>query len=402
MKHDALASAPRTAARNGSVKLVDTNQETLRVVTGDDGCFHGGAFFEAIGDGFGCLERRHRVIPADVLDAWFPPSPAVLDALRCHLEWIVRTSPPTNGEGLVRALSVARGVPASSIVIGGGSSDLIFTALTTWLRPESRVLLLDPTYGEYEHVLRQVVGCRVDRLRLRRERQYRLDLAELEMMLRSDYDLVVLVNPNSPTGQHVPVRVLTELVGRVSCRTRVWVDETYIEYAGPDQSLERLAARSDRVVVCKSMSKMYALSGVRVAYLVTGSDAARTLRRRTPPWAVGLPGQIAAVRALESPLHYLRYWSMTHRYRRELASRLEAIRGLEVIPGVANFLLLHLGDRHPDAATVVRRCRAHGLFLRDAGRTSATLGDRAIRMAVRDRVSNLRMLEVFQGALRSG
>jgi len=377
-------------------------RESLPTRPEDDGCFHGGAFFEAIGDGFGCLERRQRVIPADVLDAWFPPSPAVLDTLRCHLEWIVRTSPPTNGEGLVRALSVARGVPGSSIVLGGGSSDLIFMALSTWLRPESRVLLLDPTYGEYEHVLKHVVGCRVDRLRLRRARQYRLDPAELELMLRADYDLVVLVNPNSPTGQHVPLRVMTELIGRVSCRTRVWVDETYVEYAGPDQSLERLAARSERLVVCKSMSKMYALSGVRAAYLVTGSDAARALRRRTPPWAIGLPGQIAAVRALESPMHYLRYWSMTHRYRRELASRLEAIRGLEVIPGAANFLLLHLGERHPDAATVVRRCRVHGLFLRDAGRMSASLGDRAIRMAVRDRVTNLRMLEIFQGALRSG
>jgi len=77
-----------------------------------DTCYHGGAFFEAIGDDFATLERRQRIIPADVLDAWFPPASAVLKALRAHLDWIVRTSPPTNGDGLVRALAAARGVAA--------------------------------------------------------------------------------------------------------------------------------------------------------------------------------------------------------------------------------------------------------------------------------------------------
>jgi hypothetical protein len=53
-----------------------------------------GAFFEAIGDDFSALERRHGVVNADVLDAWFDPSPAVLAALRQHLPWALRTSSP--------------------------------------------------------------------------------------------------------------------------------------------------------------------------------------------------------------------------------------------------------------------------------------------------------------------
>jgi histidinol-phosphate/aromatic aminotransferase/cobyric acid decarboxylase-like protein len=365
----------------------------------DDSCYHGGAFFEAIGDGFETLYRRERIIAADVLDAWFRPSPAVLTTLRAHLDWIVRTSPPTNGNGLVRAIARSRGVPATSVVVGGGSSDLIHLAFTQWLRPESRVLVLDPMYGEYAHVLEQVVGCHVDRLTLCREQQYRVDMAELELAMRRGYDLVVLVNPNSPTGQHVPARALAEIVARAPAATRVWIDETYVEYAGPDESLESLAAVSDRLVICKSMSKVYALSGVRVAYLVTGAESARALRRRTPPWAVGLPGQIAAVKALESRTHYRRYWTLTHRLRASLARELEAITGVEVIPGIANFLLVHLTSCLPDAATVVARCRAEGLYLRDAGLMCPSLGDRAIRITVRDRMTNQRLLEIFRRAL---
>ena len=362
-------------------------------------CYHGGAFFEAIGEGFETLDRRRGIIPADVLDAWFPPAPAVLRTLRDHLDWVVRTSPPTHGEGLVEVIAEARGIPAASVVLGGGSSDLIFLGLTQWLDRTSRVLLLDPTYGEYAHVLEHVVGCQVDRLPLRRERHYRVDVAELELALRRAYDLVVLVNPNSPTGQHVSAKALAEVLVRAPAQTRVWLDETYIEYAGERESLERLAAVSDRLVVCKSMSKMYALSGVRVAYAVMTPADASTLRRRTPPWAVSLPGQIAAVRALESTPYYRRRWAETRRIRKELARSLEAIGGLEVIEGVANFVLVHLAPHHPTARAVVERCRAHGLYLRDAGGMSPSLGDRALRIAVRDRATTLRLFEILDSAL---
>lgn len=362
-------------------------------------CYHGGAFFDAIGDDFTTLDRRRRVIPADVLDAWFSPAPSVVNTLRAHLDWILRTSPPTNCDGLVRAIASSRGVPADSLVVGGGSSDLIFLALTMWLRSGSRVLLLDPTYGEYAHVLEQVIGCRVDRLPLRREHCYRVDVVELERTMRRGYDLVVLVNPNSPTGQHLPAGVLAGIIARAPARTRVWVDETYVEYAGPGESLERLAATSRRLVVCKSMSKMYALSGVRVAYLVTARETARTLRRRTPPWAVGLPGQIAAVRALESTSYYRVRWAQTQRLREELAAGLASIGGLAVIPGVANFLLVHLAAHQPAANTVVHRCRAQGLFVRDAGVMCASLGERAVRIAVRDRSTNRRMVEILRAAI---
>lgn len=367
-----------------------------------DTCYHGGAFFEAIGDDFATLERRQRIIPADVLDAWFPPAPAVLKALRAHLDWIVRTSPPTNGDGLVRALAAARGVAADSIVVGGGSSDLIFLALTLWLGPGSRVLMLDPTYGEYAHVLEHVIGCHVDRLPLRREHRYRVDARELEHALRRGYDVAVLVNPNSPTGQHLPAGTLAGVMARAPARTRVWVDETYVEYAGNWESLERLAAASDRLVVCKSMSKMYALSGVRVAYLVASPDVARSLRRRTPPWSVGLPGQIAAVHALRSDAYYRRRWAETRRLREELGAGLAAIAGLEVVPGVANFLLVHLAPHLPAARTVAMRCRVHGLFLRDAGVMCPSLGERALRIAVRDRSTNARMIEILRFAIDGG
>jgi histidinol-phosphate/aromatic aminotransferase/cobyric acid decarboxylase-like protein/GNAT superfamily N-acetyltransferase len=364
-----------------------------------NGCYHGGAFFQAIGVEFDRLESRTEVINADVLDAWFPPSPKVLLALRDNLDWLVSTSPPTGCEGLISMIARVRGVPTDCILPGGGSSDLIFRAFRQWLKPASRVLMLDPTYGEYPHVLEEVIGCRVDRLPLVPEQDFRFDPATLNDYAGQGHDLIVLVNPNSPTGHAAPADALRAALEKIPATTRVWIDETYVEYVGAEQSLERFAASRPNVVICKSMSKVYALSGLRVAYLCASPAIVHELRLLTPPWVVGLPAQVAAVKALDDPEYYTARYQETHALRYQLAEDLTAIPGLTVIPGVANFLLCQLPLTGPDAAAVVKRCRTRGLFLRDAGGMSARLGSRFIRLAVKDAATNQRMVRILKLAL---
>lgn len=362
-------------------------------------CFHGGAFFEAIGERFEELERRHSIINADVLDAWFPPAPAVLQVLHEELPWLLRTSPPTDCRGLIEKIAGARGVSPLNILPGAGSSDLIFRALRHWLTPRSHALILDPTYGEYAHVLERVIGCTVDRLTLAAGEGFALDLERLTTAMKDHYDLVVLVNPNSPTGRHVSREQLEAVLRSAPARTRIWVDETYVEYAGPDQSLEPFAARSENVVVCKSMSKVYALSGARVAYLCAGAHQLEALRAITPPWAVGLPSQVAAVRALENADYYTVQYAKTVELRESLALELTAL-GWKVLPGIANFLLCELPATGPTAGEVVRASRERGLFVRDAALMGVNLGSQFIRLAVKDAVTNRRMLRILREVLR--
>ncbi len=216
-------------------------------------------------------------------------------------------------------------------------------------------------------------------------------------MTARGYDLIVLVNPNSPTGQHVPRMQLEEALRKIPTGTRVWVDETYIEYAGTNESLEAFAALSANVVVCKSMSKVYALSGARAAYLCGAASVMEELRAINPPWAVSLLAQVAAVAALKDPEYYAARYAETHRLRDVLAERLSELTGWEVLPGVANFLLCHLPEDGPDAATVVKLCRARGLFLRDAGAMGRALGKHTLRIAVKDAETNERILRIISG-----
>ncbi|QJT02385.1 histidinol-phosphate aminotransferase family protein [Streptomyces asoensis] len=366
-----------------------------------DGCEHGGASFTAIGADFRSLDRRHRIVAADVLDAWFPPAPGVRAALTEDPAWAARTSPPTGAEGLLAEIATARALPVETLAVGAGSSDLIFRAFGRLLTPDSRVLLMDPGYGEYAHVTERVIGCRVDRFRLRREDGWRIDPDRLSAAVGSGrYDLVVVVNPNNPTGRHAPAAELRALIAAAPARTRWWIDEAYLGYVDPAESLAGLAATDPRVVVCTSLSKMYALSGMRAAYLVAEPATAARLRRWTPPWPVSLPAQLAAVAALRDPEYYDDCWLRTHALRRRLAADLAGLDETVVVEeGVANFLNLTLPSGGPSAARLVNECRRHDVYLRDLSPLSSQYRGRTVRVAVRDTAENARIVAACRTAL---
>jgi histidinol-phosphate/aromatic aminotransferase/cobyric acid decarboxylase-like protein len=343
-------------------------------------CFHGGAFWGAIGEGFADLSRREAVVNADVLDAWFPPAPEVLAALAEDPGWQARTSPPTYAEGLVAALAAQTGIDPGRILAGGGSSALVFLAFRTWLKPGSKVLVLDPSYGEYAHVA-EVAGASVHRFSLTAP-LFELSLEQwVATVKEGKYDLVVMVNPNNPTGQHVPAQDLAAAIQALPPTTKVWVDEAYAPYA-PASSLDLASLDLRNLFVVRSMSKAFALSGLRVAYLVGPAEEIAKLRDWTPPWAVSLPAQIAAVAALSSLDYYEARYEETAFRRRRLANRLRE-REFGVENGVGNWVLARMPADAPTAQEVVREWATQRVFVRDAGRTSPLLGDRYVRVAVR-------------------
>lgn len=364
----------------------------------NDACYHGGEFFEAIGDEFDDLHRKDDVINADVLDAWFDPAPNVSAALANYLPWVLKTSPPTSSAGMRRMLARARGVQEDNLLPGAGSSDLIFLGLRHWVRPESRVLILDPMYGEYAHVLEQVIGCQLERLTLLRAKNYTVDMEELAVCLKRGYDWVILVNPNSPTGQYIEKEKLEFILKAAPKITRFWFDETYIEFLDTPRSLEHFAAASTNVVICKSMSKVYALSGMRCAYLCGPAHLMDELQVICPPWAVSLPGQIAACEALRNISYYRERWTETHKLRDELAHGLRKL-GWEVVPGCANFLLCHLPADQPEASALIAACHKRKLFMRDVANMGQCFDKRTLRIAVKDATTNLAMLAILEMTL---
>jgi histidinol-phosphate/aromatic aminotransferase/cobyric acid decarboxylase-like protein len=137
-----------------------------------------------------------------------------------------------------------------------------------------------------------------------------------------------------------------------------------------------------------------------VAYLCGNATDIRALRRLTPPWAVSLPAQVAAVAALADPAYYEARHAETAVLRREFAAQLQAaVPAVVVIEGVANFVLCLLPRRGPDAAEVCARCREQDVFLRDVGNMGSSLGSHALRCAVKDGATNRRVAQLLADVL---
>lgn len=350
--------------------------------------YHGGASFEAIGVDLEHLERAADVITADVLDAWFDPAPEVLEALRAHLGFLLRSSPPSHAEGFVREVARRRGVPEGSVLPGAGSSSLLFACLPRLLEAGRAVAVLDPMYSEYEHIAGTLLGCPVLRLELREEDGFQVRTEGLiELVRRERPQAVLLVNPNNPTGRCWPKEEAIEFVRAVGEETLVVVDETYLEFAGEGLSLEAEAARRRNLAVVKSMSKVYALSGARVGYMVAHPETAEAMARWLPPWPVGLLSQAAAMGALRHPEYYRLRYEETRRLREEF--RLAA-RELNPLPSCTNYFLV----RPADPAGLAERLRAKNIFVREF--FSGALAGRYLRITVRSGEENRRMLEAMQ------
>ena len=360
--------------------------------------YHGGAFFEAIGPRFDALDAKDEVISADVLDAWFDPAPEVIETITRHAGWSFRTSPPTHAEGVLATLSEYRGLPEAHFVLGAGSSDLMFRAIRLWVTPHSRVLTLDPTYGEYGHILEQVIGCTPQRFMLREEDRYAVDLDALRAEFARGHDWIFLVNPNSPTGTTLRHTELVSLLDALHSNTHLWIDETYVDYVDPAMTLEPLAAARQRIVVCKSLSKCYGLSGLRAAYLCGDSELIAQVRRVTPPWVLGLPTQMAVIGALRNPDYYAGRWAETRRLRERLSTLLDGI-GIETLGGQANFLLCSLRDRSITARWLIERCRHRKLFLRSLDNFGSQINPHTFRIAVKDAETNQRMVGILADVL---
>tara|TARA_B100001142_G_scaffold24447_1_gene22271 strand:- start:3843 stop:5534 length:1692 start_codon:yes stop_codon:yes gene_type:complete len=364
----------------------------------EDVCYHGGKSWDTSKFDFGI---RDTLVVADVLDSPFPPCPEALHVLREQLERCCQESPPTQCEELIETIAETRGVQSKHVAVSSGSSSLMFSFLPQLLTSTSKVLVLSPMYGEYSHILTHVIGCEMTNFVLHKENGFEIDADELIRQARQ-HDAVILVNPNSPTGVYCSKmsKIVHQIQDESNSPTRckmIWVDETYIDYIPEAQSLESLVDTNPSLIVCKSMSKCYALSGLRVAYAV--SQKVTELRRFIPPWAVSLPGQLAAVAALKNPAYYNEQYEIIHQQRTVLSDKLRE-QNFTVLPGVANFILTFLPEEtQHTSSTFIEACKEKGVFIRDAQNMGVTLGNNSVRFAIRSSGENERIIECVKEVL---
>jgi len=324
-------------------------------------------------------------------EAPFGPMPGVVEAATEAVVHANRYPDPSNLR-LRRALAARYDFDPSRIAIGAGSCDILLSAAEAMLEPGAEVVYSWPSFSVYPQMA-AAAGARAVVVPLDDEQRYDLDamLAEITAATR----LVLVCNPNNPTGTALPLEQVEAFVRQVPKHVCVIVDEAYCEFStleDPDESLS-LPRRFPNVVLLRTFSKVYGLAGLRVGYALCGDERFRVaVEQVRQPFFCNAVGQAAAEAAL------LRQDELTRRVEETIANRLEleeGLRGLglEVADSQANFIWHSLGDG--DEQEILDGLRARRVLIRSGralgreGWARTTIGTAAENRRFLDALSEL-------------
>lgn len=286
---------------------------------------------------------------ADVLDFSvntnpLGPAPSVLAAVR-QTDW--SRYPGDDDAPLRHRIAAHCGVDVHAVALGNGSAELLWLLALAVLSPGDRVAVLGPTFGEYVRAA-QVVGAQVQQV-------------PEPHGLAADTRVLVVCNPNNPTGRYLAQADVARLLDEAPERLLV-LDEAYAAFAPARWASEPLLARYPNLVILRSMTKDHAVPGLRLGYLLASPEVASAVEAVRPPWSVNAGALRAGLAALEAPAqaHLARGVEEVQQARALLTSGLRQL-GYELLPSAANFVLVRVGD----ATAFRRRLLRRGLVVRD-------------------------------------
>jgi cobyric acid synthase CobQ/L-threonine-O-3-phosphate decarboxylase len=289
---------------------------------------------------------------------------------------------------LVEVLAQQHQVTAEQIVVGNGSTE-IFYALARGLA-FGRAVVPVPSYSDYAAAM-QAAGREVCFVKLKESEDFALDWQVLESQLHDD-DLVLLGQPNNPTGRALEISALHALAAHRPGTTIV-VDEAFADFVDGYSSLAGQSASN--VIVVRSLTKFYAVPGLRLGFAVASPEMARRIRAQIPPWSVNVLAQAAAVDLLADEEYAQRSVELVEQQRKRLTGELTKIPGLHAYPSVTNFLLVRLDRSDVTAPELADRLLGKGIAIRTF-HEEQHLDSRFFRIAVRTEEENCRLCAVLK------
>lgn len=336
--------------------------------------------------------------PSDALDfsasvSPLGPPPGLWDALQ---QVDLTAYPDPECLELREALAQYHGIDIEHILVGNGSTELIHLLARSYLGQsaddaERNVLLMTPTYGEYSGAcllegaeIREVVACR--------EGGFAWDLKRVaEIITTRKPVLAFLCNPNNPTGVYLGMEEVAGLA-RAAARsgTLLVLDEAYVNFVENQWDATSLLQGDlgESVVLLRSMTKDYALTGLRLGYALASPGVIARLARLQPDWSVNSLAQVAGQVAL-ADAEYLPAARRAVREAKEFLEDSFRQMGFNPLPSAANYLLVEVGD----GAMWREKLMRWGIFVRDCA--SFGLPD-CIRVGIRAMPDCERLVEAMR------
>jgi threonine-phosphate decarboxylase len=282
-----------------------------------------------------------------------------------------------------------------NIILGNGSTELIYLIVQT-LKPK-KVLIPIPTFCEYERALNNN-NVSINFYKLKEKQEFLLSMDEIIPQL-AGIDLVFLCNPNNPTGTFLHREEILILVKEIQ-RRKIFlvIDEAFIDLY-EEESFIKEVKNYDHLIILRSLTKFFGLPGLRIGFGVSSPKLIKKLEVQKIPWSVNCLAQIAVREILRDGKFISKSRSFLLEEKEFFYQELSNIEGWKVYKPSANFIFIKLLG-NISSEMLQNKLAKKGILVRDCSNFRGLEKGKFIRVAVRTRKENIKLLKEFKLILR--
>jgi threonine-phosphate decarboxylase len=306
--------------------------------------------------------------------------------------------PDSNSNNLRDAIARHYGINRDNLVIGNGSTELMYLFTEVFLKNGETALIPAPTFGEYEAAVSKAGGT-PKFVKLGKDFSLESEAFKLSM---AGVKLVFFCNPNNPTSQLIPQETLKDLIETaLEENILVFLDEDFLEFVDEEKKLTMInnIQKYSNLFVLRSFTKIFGLTGLRIGYGIANKEIIDVLLCAKIPWNVNCIAQTAALAALNDEAHLSITRDLIRKERIWLANKLETLKMLTFYPPDANFFFIDIRKSTLSASELRTRLLRQGILIRDCT-SFRGIDEFWIRVAVKTHDENERLFTALKQTLR--
>ena len=342
-----------------------------------------------------------------------------------NLEILERYPDPDYVE-LREKLANLNNVNLSDIILGNGATEIIFLFMKV-INPK-KILIVSPTFGEYERAVKatEISGdtvslsssngdnknienkkIEIEYFELKESDDFKLNIGNLKNELEKKYDLLIICNPNNPTGKFLKLAQTEEILKECNkYDTKLFIDEAFIEFLadGMKESIINTEENKKNLFVTRAFTKFFAIPGLRLGYgMYFDKELEKKISEKKEPWSVNNFAEMAGSTVLDDAEYIEKTLKWIAEEKKYMYEKLNEISGMKVYETEVNFITGKIDEKLFSEGLNVKILREkmleQGILIRDASNFKF-LDERFFRLAIKDRASNERVIEAMKEIFR--
>ena len=304
-------------------------------------------------------------------------------------------------------------IDISDIVLGNGATEIIFLFMKV-INPK-KILIVSPTFGEYERAVKAtgISGdienkkIEIEYFELKESDDFKLNIGNLKNELEKKYDLLIICNPNNPTGKFLKLAQTEEILKECNkYDTKLFIDEAFIEFLadGMKESIINTEENKKNLFVTRAFTKFFAIPGLRLGYgMYFDKELEQKISEKKEPWSVNNIAEMAGLTVLDDTEYIEKTLKWITKEKIYMYEKLNEISGMKVYETEVNFITGKIDEKLFSEGLNVKILREkmleQGILIRDASNFKF-LDERFFRLAIKDRASNERVIEAMKEIFR--